>query len=159
MNREQNSWVEKLKETVENGEEVALRYLREYTNIFRHHRDAHTARVLSRVWKIASTSNRVGQLVRSHGERLGSLYSVLAIEEGLDNIQEHLQEAIDDFRENPSAELEEFRPRAPVNRCDIRQWRRENKETLKDYHRRASACLEGIEVPLEDLRRLVCAFE
>jgi hypothetical protein len=159
MAREQNSWVHKVKETVANGEEAALRFLQDYNSIFRHHKDVHTARILSRVWEIASTSNRVGQLVRSHEERLKSLYGVLAIEEGLDNIQQHLQEAIDDFQENPCAELEEFRPLVPAARCDIRRWRRENKEKLKDYHKRASTCLEGIEVPLEDLRRLVVAFE
>jgi hypothetical protein len=59
MAREQNSWVDKVKETVANGEEAALRFLQDYNSIFRHHKDVHTARILSRVWKIASTSNRV----------------------------------------------------------------------------------------------------
>jgi hypothetical protein len=154
-----SSWVNKVKETAEAGEEISLRFLQDYTNIFRHHKDVHTARILSRVWKVASTIASVKVLVDTHRERLASLYGVLSIEEGLDNIQEHLQEAFQDFNENAAAELEEFKATVPSNRSDIRQWRREHKEKLKDYHTRASTCLEGIEIPLEDLRRLTDAFE
>jgi hypothetical protein len=159
MTHEQNTWVNKVKETLEAGEEISLRFLRDYTTVFRHHKDVNTARILSRVWKVASTVASVKVLVESHRERLASLYGVLAIEEGLDNIQQHLQEAFDDFQENPCAEVEDFRAIVPTHRSDIRQWRREHKEKLKDYHKRASTCLEGIEVPLEDLRRLTHAFE
>jgi hypothetical protein len=108
-----SSWVNKVKETAEAGEEISLRFLQDYTNIFRHHKDVHTARILSRVWKVASTIASVKVLVETHRERLASLYGVLSIEEGLDNIQEHLQEAFQDFNENAAAELEEFKAHCP----------------------------------------------